>query len=109
MEIDEIFFTDETESRVAVKFTEGGLTRSGNWRWPVSEEKQEAVDAFLAAQDPPLAKPEQQPEPQSAGGTPEGGGRALDDRKKTDTKRAAINLARDGDMVGAVEKLTEIL
>ena len=65
MQIEEIYFTDETATRVAVAFTRGGATLSGNWEWPIRDEgKAEAVNAFLAAQVPPLAKPQVKPEPE---------------------------------------------
>ncbi|QFT70684.1 hypothetical protein FIU93_28125 [Labrenzia sp. THAF35] len=64
MQVTEIHFTDETETRVEVTFTQDGAERSGSWAWPIRDDgKAEAVAAFLAAQDPALLKPALKPVP----------------------------------------------
>ncbi len=64
MQITEVHFADETETRVEVTFTQEGAELSGNWMWPIRDEgKAEAVATFLAAQVPALPKPKQKPKP----------------------------------------------
>lgn len=62
MQITEIYFSDDTKTRVEVRMADN---RTGNWGWPLRDEsKAEAVAEFLASQDPVLTEPDIKPAPE---------------------------------------------